>query len=417
MTANRPTTNQARPRGRQFFFNPGPTNIPDRILGAMNRATMDFFDPVFLDIQKRATDGVKRVLKTRQTLLFYGANGHGAWEAALVNAFKPGEKILMLESGHFSGNWSDMARDLGYEVETLAADWRHGVTPAEVEKRLKADAKHEIKGVLVVHNETATGVSQPIADFRKAMDKAKHPALLLADTISSLGSFDFRMDEWGVDIVVGGSQKGLMMTTGMSFTGISAKAIARAESIETKKSYWGWKAMTATNPQRFPGTTPVHMFFGLEEAVKVIDEEGLENIFARHHRLASAVRAAISHWGGGVKNDLKISPKGIEGKTTALELLCAEPARASDSVSAIVVPDSHDANTFRKLALDRYNLSLGGGLGPLAGRVFRIGHLGDLNEPMLLGALAATEMALADAGIPHKTGGVTAAIANLRGER
>lgn len=408
-------SNAARPRGRQFFFNPGPTNIPDRILGAMNRATMDFFDPAFLEIMQRSIDGVKRVLKTKQTVLFYGANGHGAWEASLVNCFAPGETILMLESGHFSGNWSDMARSLGYKVETLPADWRTGVAVADVEKRLAADTRHEIKGVLVVHNETATGVATPIGEVRKAMDRAKHPALLLSDTISSLGSFDFRMDDWGVDVVVGGSQKGLMMVTGMSFTGISAKAMARAEAVATPKSYWGWKAMQAMTPQRFPGTTPVHLFFGLDEAIRVIDEEGLENVFVRHRRLASAVRAAIAHWGGGAKNALKITAKGIDGKVAALELLCADPSRASDSVSAILVPDGHDANAFRKLALERYNLSLGGGLGPLAGRVFRIGHLGDLNEPMVLGALATVEMAMADAGIPHKAGGVNAAIASLRG--
>lgn len=408
-------TNAARPRGRQFFFNPGPTNIPDRILGAMNRATMDFFDPAFLEIQTRATEGVKRVLKTKQTVLFYSANGHGAWEAALVNCFAPGDTILMLESGHFSGNWSEMAQSLGYKVETLHADWRRGVAMADVEKRLAADKSHDIKGILVVHNETATGVATPVGDVRKAIDRAKHPALLLTDTISSLGSFDFRMDDWGVDVVVGGSQKGLMMVTGMSFTGISDKALARSEKIATPKSYWGWKAMQAMKPQRFPGTTPVHLFFGLDEAIRVIDEEGLENVFVRHRRLASAARAAIAHWGGGAKNDLKISAKGIDGKIGALELLCADPARVSDSVSAILVPDGHDANAFRKLALDRYNLSLGGGLGPLMGRVFRIGHLGDLNEPMLLGALATVEMAFADAGIPHKPGGVTAAIASLRG--
>jgi alanine-glyoxylate transaminase / serine-glyoxylate transaminase / serine-pyruvate transaminase len=408
-------TNSPRPRGRNFFFAPGPTNIPDRILSAMHRPTIDFFDPAFLDLQKAATDGVRRVLKTKQHVLFYAANGHGAWEAGLVNCFAPGDRVLVLESGHFSHHWSMMAAELGLDVETLDADWRHGVDLKVLEAHLKADKDKVIKGILVVHNETATGLTQPIADIRKVMDKAKHPALLLADTISSLGSYDFRMDEWGVDIVVGGSQKGLMMVTGLSFTGISAKAMAIAEtSPGARKSYFNWAAMRATEPQRFPGTTPVHLFFGLAEAIKVIDEEGLDSIFARHRRLANATRAAIAHWGGGAKAEMKISLAGMAGKVPALELLCANPSRVSDTVSAILVPDGHDAQALRQYAQAKYNLSLGGGLGPLAGRVFRIGHLGDLNEPMLLGALATTELVLADRGVPHKAGGVNAAIQALR---
>jgi alanine-glyoxylate transaminase / serine-glyoxylate transaminase / serine-pyruvate transaminase len=324
--------------------------------------------------------------------------------------------VLVLESGHFSNNWTEMARELGLETETLHADWRQGVAMTALEKRLNDDKAHAIKGILVVHNETATGLAHPIGDVRKAIDKAKHPALLLADTISSLGSFDFRMDEWGVDVVVGGSQKGLMMVTGLSLTGISAKAMSVAQkNPNPRKSYWSWEAMRKTEPQRFPGTTPVHLFYGIDEAVKMLDEEGLENVFKRHRRLANAARAAISHWGGGVKNDMRISLKGMDGKISALELLCTDAARQSDSVSSILTPDGHDAQAFRKLAQDKYNLSLGGGLGPLQGRVFRIGHLGDLNEPMLLGALATVELAMTDFGMPHKAGGVTAAIAALRG--
>jgi alanine-glyoxylate transaminase / serine-glyoxylate transaminase / serine-pyruvate transaminase len=405
-----------RPRGRLFFFAPGPTNIPDSVLGAMHRATIDFFDPGFLAVQEQVITGIAKVLKTKQHVLLYAANGHGAWEAGLVNCFAPGEKVLILESGHFSANWRDMAHDLGLATETLHADWRTGVDLAALEKRLKADKSNEIKGILVVHSETATGLAHPIGDIRKAIDRAKHPALLLADTISSLASFDFRMDEWGVDIVVGGSQKGLMMVTGMALTGISAKAMARSETNTTsRRSYWKWADMMKMKPQRFPGTTPIHLVYGLQESIRLIEEEGLENVFRRHRRFADATRAAISHWGSATKNAVRISAKGIEGKVSGLELLCTDASRTADSVSAILVPDGHDANALRKLALDRYNLGLGGGLGPLAGRVFRIGHLGDLNEAMLLGALATVEMALAESGIPHTAGGVTAAIASLRG--
>ncbi len=405
-----------RPRGRLFFFAPGPTNIPDSVLGAMHRATIDFFDPGFLAVQTQVIDGIRKVLKTKQHVLLYAANGHGAWEAGLVNCFAPGEKVLVLESGHFSANWRDMAHDLGLITETLRADWRTGVDLVALEKRLKADKGHEIKGILVVHSETATGLAHPIGDIRKTIDKAKHPGLLLADTISSLGSFDFRMDEWGVDIVVGGSQKGLMMVTGMALTGISEKAMARSQTnVTSRRSYWKWADMMKMTPHRMPGTTPVHLVYGLQESIRLIEEEGLENVFRRHRRFADATRAAISHWGGGKKNNVTISANGIEGEISALELLCQDASRAADSVSAILVPDGHDANALRQLALSRYNLGLGGGLGPLAGRVFRIGHLGDLNEPMLLGALATVEMALAESTIPHKAGGVTAAIASLRG--
>ncbi len=399
-------------RGRLFFFAPGPTNIPDSVLGAMHRATVDFFDPGFLAVQTDVVDGIARVLKTKQQVLLYAANGHGAWEAGLVNCFAPGEKVLVLESGYFSASWCEMAHDLGLATETLSADWRRGVDLAGLEKRLKADKNHDIKGILVVHSETATGLAHPIGDIRKSIDKAGHPALLLADTISSLGSFDFRMDEWAVDIVVGGSQKGLMMVTGMALTGISAKAMARSQTNSTsRRSYWKWADMMKTTPHRMPGTTPVHLVYGLRESIRLIEDEGLENVFQRHRRFADATRAAIAHWGANKHNPVKISSKGIEGAVSAIELLCQDPTRAADGVSAILVPDGHDANALRQLALSRYNLALGGGLGPLAGRVFRIGHLGDMNEPMLLGALATVEMALAECGIPHVAGGIGAAIA------
>lgn len=403
----------AAPRGRQFFFNPGPTNIPDRVLNAMNRPALDFFSEEFLPILARTHANLKTVLRTDQQLLMYASNGHGAWEAALVNLFKPGDKVLLLESGRFSASWGDMAAQLGLEIELLAADWRFGVGMDRLTERLKADRGHAFKGVLAVHNETSTGVALPIDQIRKALDAAGHPALLLVDTISSLASLDFRMDDWGVDIVVGGSQKGLMMTTGLAFTGISRRAMAISETGGARRSYWNWKDMLTHKPQRFPGTTPVHLFFGLDESVRMLLEEGLDAAIARHTRLARAVRAAVAHWGEGAKSSVSIGAKGISGPVKAIELLPADPARASDSVSAIMVPDGHDTNVLRKVAVQRFNLSLGGGLGPLGGRVFRIGHMGDLNEPMLLGALSTVELAMRVAKIPYCPGGVTAAIAAL----
>jgi alanine-glyoxylate transaminase/serine-glyoxylate transaminase/serine-pyruvate transaminase len=407
------STKPGAPRGRQFFFNPGPTNIPDRILRAMDRATIDFFSEEAVAMLGRVHAGLMRVLKTEQHLLIYASNGHGAWEAGLVNLFVPGDKLLVLESGRFSASWADMATALGYEVETITCDWRRGVPPEAVAERLARDKSHQIKGVLVVHNETATGVVQPLAAIRRAIDAEKHPAFFLVDTISSLASMDFRMDEWGVDIVVGGSQKGLMMTTGLAFTGISRRAMAHSATVKTRRSYWAWKEMLTHKPQRMPGTTPVHMIFGLEEALKVLEEEGLDAVFARHRRLANATRAAIAHWGGGDRNTISVDGRGFSGPIRTIEILPADLGRASDSVTAVMVPAGHDTNVLRKIALERFNLSLGGGLGPLAGHVFRIGHMGDLNEPMLLGALATIELSFRAAGIPHAAGGTEAAIRSL----
>jgi alanine-glyoxylate transaminase / serine-glyoxylate transaminase / serine-pyruvate transaminase len=403
----------ARPTGRPFFFAPGPTNIPDRVLNAMNRPTMDFLAPDFLAIHARVHDGIKRILKSKQHLFLYAANGHGAWEAALANVLTPGEKVLSLESGFFSANWAQMATDLGLVVETVPADWRRGVAFDALVKRLKADTAGEIKALLVAHNETATGVVMPLADVRRALDEARHKAMLFADTISSLGSFDFQMDAWGVDIVVGGSQKGLMMTTGLSFTGVSERALELSKRTKTRRSYWNWADMQTRSPQKFPGTTPVHMFFGLDESIALLEAEGLDVVFRRHRRFANATRAAIAHWGGGSKSGATVSETGISGSVKALELVCADPHRQSDSVSAIFLPDGHDANALRALAYGRFNLALGSGLGPLNGRVFRIGHMGDLNEPMLLGALASVELAMNAAKVPFEAGGVAAAMAIL----
>lgn len=405
------------PRGRHFFFGPGPTNIPDSVLAAMHHTTMDFMSAEFGVIHNRVHNAIMRLLRTKQNLLLYSGNGHAAWEAALVNCFSPGETVLVLDCGHFASNWAEMAADLGLNVERIKGDWRTGVPVSAVETRLKADTKGNIKGLMVVHNETATGVVHPLKEIRKAMDATGHKALLLADAISSFGSIDLPMDDWGIDVVVAGSQKGLMMVTGMSLTGISEKALARSRTVTTPRGYWNWQQMLAVKPQRFPGTSPVHLFFGLDESVRLIESEGFDAVLARHARLASATRAAVAAWGGGKQSDVSVSAAGFSGPIANIEVMCTEPKRLSGSVTTVLVPDGHDTNALRSLAHQRYNLALGSGLGPLNGRAFRIGHLGDLNEPMLLGAIATTEMALADAGIPHNPGGVNAAIANLRGSK
>ncbi|MFT7574480.1 MAG: alanine-glyoxylate transaminase/serine-glyoxylate transaminase/serine-pyruvate transaminase [Alphaproteobacteria bacterium] len=403
----------SRATGRQFFFNPGPTHIPDSVLRAMHRPTIDFMAPEFKEVLTRVHERTKRVLKTEQHLLYYGTNGHGAWEGSLANVFSPGDKMLMIESGHFSINWAQMARELGLEIEVLPGDWRLGVPSGALEERLRQDTGHDIKGVMVVHNETATGLAHPIGDIRAEMNAAGHPAMLLVDTISSLASFDFRFDEWGVDLAVGSSQKGMMMITGLSFVGISERALAASKDAKITRSFVDWRQMTTVEPQRFPGTTPVHLFYGLEEALGILEAEGLDNVFARHGRLADAVRAAVKHWGGGARSGIQINNGEFSGTVEAIELLCADSTRTSDTVTAVMTPTGFDANEFRRIALDRYNLSLGQGLGPLAGKAFRIGHLGDLNEPMVLGAIATIELAMRESGLAHKSGGTEAALASL----
>lgn len=388
----------AKPRGRQFFNNPGPTNIPDRVLRAMDRPVLDFMSEEFLAIQHACHAGVKRVMKTDQTLYMYTASGHGAWEAAIANLFSPGETVLMIESGYFSESWTQMATNLGVKVEKLAADWRKGVDIAKLAERLARDKQHEIKAVLVVHNETATGMFIPIQDVRRALDETKHPALLLADTISSLGSLEYKMDAWGIDVTVGGSQKGLMLPTGMSMTGVSDKALEVAARSKMPRHYFNWQMMNARKPQSFVGTAPVHLFFGLQESLRMIEEESLDAVIARHTRLGEATRAAVRAW-------------GADGKGP--QLFCQSEDRLSNSVTTVMMPEGHSSDGMRKAAVDRFNLSLGGGLGPLMGKVFRIGHMGDLNEPMLLGCLATTELAMKTAGVPFAPGGVDAAIASL----
>ena len=388
--------------GYHFFMNPGPTNIPDRILRAMDRGTLDFTGAPFKAIADECFAGLKRVFKTEQTILGYAATGHGAWEAALVNLFSPGDKVLLAESGYFSLNWGLRAQAFGLEVETLPNDWRRAIDPARLEARLREDRGHQIKAVLAVHNETSTGVAHPVAAMRRAIDAAHHPALFLVDTISSLASFDFRMDEWGVDVVVAGSQKGLMLPTGMAFTGVSAKGLAAAAEAKLPRVYWDWQRLLGQGAQQgyWNGTVPVHFFYGLQEALRMLEEEGLDNVFARHHRLAEATRRAVRSWR---QND-------------GPEIFAIDPGAQSDTVTAVLLPDGHDADRMRQLCLDKFNVSLGGGLGQLKGRLFRIGHLGDLNEAMVLGAIAAVEMALDLAGVPHGKGGVQAAMDYLEGD-
>jgi alanine-glyoxylate transaminase/serine-glyoxylate transaminase/serine-pyruvate transaminase len=382
-------------RGSHFFINPGPTNIPDRILRAMDRGAIDFNGVQFRAIAEECFAGLKRVFKTDQTILAYAASGHGAWEAALVNLFSPGDQLLVVESGFFSLNWGMRGEAFGLEVETLANDWRTAADPAKLESRLREDREHAIKAVLVVHNETSTGVVNDIAALRRAIDAARHPALFLVDTISSLASMDFRMDEWGVDVVVSGSQKGLMLPTGMAFTGISTRAIAATAEAKLPRVYWDWRRLLGGSSQSvWNGTAPVHFFYGLQEALRMLEEEGLDEVFARHHRLAEATRRAVRAWR---QND-------------GPEIYAIDPRAQSDSITAVQLPEGCDAEKARQLCLDKFNVSLGGGLDRLRGRIIRVGHLGDLNEPMILGAIAAVEMALELTGVPHGRGGVQAAM-------
>jgi len=396
----RMSTSLPKPRGRHFFANPGPTNIPDSVLRAMDRPSIDFNDPEFVEVYDAAFSGVKRVLRTTHRLFMYNASGHGAWEASLTNLLSPGDRIIVVESGYFSEEWANMARSHGLDVLVLQADWRRGADIAVLRAMLADDRDHDVKAVCVVHNETATGMMLPLEEIRAAIDGAAHPALFLVDTISSLGSLDFRMDEWKIDCVVGGGQKGLMLPTGMSFTGVSDKAVAAHAGAKLKRFYFDWTLMEKRAQKSFIGTLPVNMFYGLRESIRLIEEEGLPNVIARHTRLAEATRRCVQVWAG---ND-------------GPQLYCVNPARYSNSVTAVLMPDGYDSELVRRAARQRFNVSLGGGLGRLGGKIFRIGHLGDLNEPMLLGALTAVEMALRIERIPHGRGGVEAAMAFLAGE-
>jgi len=377
--------------GRHFLQIPGPTNVPDRVLRAIDMPTMDHRGPEFGVLGLEVLDGLKHVFQTKQQVVIYPASGTGAWEAALVNTLSPGDKVLMFETGHFATLWNKMATKLGLEPQFVATDWRRGADPAIVEAKLKEDKAHTIKAVCVVHNETSTGVTSRIGAIRKAIDAAEHPALFMVDTISSLASIDYRHDEWGVDVTVAGSQKGLMLPPGLSFNAISEKARKQAQSSRLPKSYWGWEEMIANNKTGyFPYTPATNLLYGLREALRMLREEGLENVFARHDRHAEATRRAARAWG--------------------LEILCAVPEEYSSSLTALMTPAGHDADKLRKTILEAFDMSLGTGLGKLAGKVFRIGHLGDFNDLTLAGTLAGVEMGLELAGVPHKKGGAQAAM-------
>ncbi len=377
--------------GRHFLQIPGPTNVPDRVLRAIDMPTMDHRGPEFGVLGLEVLDGLKHVFQTKQHVVIYPASGTGAWEAALVNTLSPGDKVLMFETGHFATLWNKMATKLGLQPEFVATDWRRGADPAIVEAKLKEDKAHTIKAVCVVHNETSTGVTSRIGAVRKAIDAANHPALLMVDTISSLASIDYRHDEWGVDVTVAGSQKGLMLPPGLSFNAVSEKARKHAQTSKLPKSYWGWEEMIANNKTGyFPYTPATNLLYGLREALRMLREEGLENVFARHDRHAEATRRAARAWG--------------------LEILCAVPEEYSSSLTALMTPAGHDADKLRKTILEAFDMSLGTGLGKLAGKVFRIGHLGDFNDLTLAGTLAGVEMGLELAGVPHKKGGAQAAM-------
>jgi len=377
--------------GRHFLQIPGPTNVPDRVLRAIDMPTMDHRGPDFAALGHEVLGGLKEVFKTAQPVVIYPASGTGAWEAALVNTLSPGDKVLMFETGHFATLWHRMATRLGLQVELVGTDWRRGADPAIVEAKLKEDKAKTIKAVCMVHNETSTGVTSRIGAIRKAIDAAGHPALYLVDTISSLASIDYRHDEWGVDVTVAGSQKGLMLPPGLSFNCISEKAQQASKNAKLPRSYWSWDEMLANNKTGyFPYTPATNLLYGLREALRMLREEGLENVFARHDRHAEATRRAVRAWG--------------------LEVLCAVPEEYSSSLTAVMTPAGHDADQLRKKILDAFDMSLGTGLGKLAGKVFRIGHLGDFSDLMLMGTLAGVEMGLELAGVPHRKGGVQAAM-------
>ena len=380
--------------GRHFLQIPGPTNVPDRVLRAMDYPTIDHRGPEFAKIGAACLAGIKTIFKTDSHVVIYPASGTGAWEAALVNLLDEGDKVLMVETGHFASLWHKMASRLGLETEFLETDWRRGADPSAVEDRLRADTEQQIKAVCVVHNETSTGSTTRIDDIRKAIDAAGHDAYFMVDTISSLASIDYRHDEWGVDVTVSGSQKGLMLPPGLSFNALSERAIDASKTAGMRRSYWDWQEQIAANASgAFPYTPATNLLYGLDEAITMLHEEGLDNVFARHDRHAEATRRAVQQWG--------------------LEVLCQEPKNYSSSLTAVLLPYGHNADDFRAAVLDNFDMSLGNGLSKLAGKVFRIGHLGDFNDLMLMGTLSGVEMGLKLADIPHQTGGVATAMAYL----
>jgi alanine-glyoxylate transaminase/serine-glyoxylate transaminase/serine-pyruvate transaminase len=380
--------------GWHFLQIPGPTNVPDRVLRAMARPTIDHRGPEFATLTLDLISGLQRVFKTKEPVVIYPGSGSGASEAALVNTLSPGDRVLIFETGHFSAAWKKIAEGIGLRVDYVPGNWRRGASEADLESRLSADKAHEFKAVVVVHNETSTGVASRIPDLRKAMDRAKHPALLIVDAVSSLASMDYRHDEWGVDVTVCGSQKGLMVPPGLGFVAVSAKARRATKDAKMPRSYFDWDEIITQNEKGFfPYTPATNLFYGLREALQMLDEEGLATVFARHTRHGEATRAAVRAWG--------------------LEIVCEDPREYSNSMTAVFMPDGHNADHLRSVILDQFNMSLGIGLSKLAGRVFRIGHLGSFNDLMLAGTLCGVEMGMRAAGVPHREGGVVAAMKSL----
>ena len=377
--------------GRHFLQIPGPTNVPDRVLRALSRPTIDHRGPEFAKLSLEVLDGLKRIFQTSGHVVIYPSSGTGAWEAALVNTLSPGDRVLMFETGHFATLWRNMAVALGLEVDFVPTDWRHGVDPEVVEQKLVEDKNHRIKSVMAVHNETSTGVTSQIPPIRAAMDRAGHPALLMVDTISSLASIDYRHQEWEVDVTVGCSQKGLMLPPGLGLNAISEKALQTVKSAKLPRSFWDWEAMLAANKIGFfPYTPATNLLYGLQEAIHMLEEEGLPNVFARHDRHAEATRRAVQAWG--------------------LEVLCADPQEYSSSLTAVMMPEGYDADALLDTILKKFDMCLGIGLGKVKGKIFRIGHLGHFNDLMLAGTLSGIEMGLSLAGIPFSKGGDAAAL-------
>lgn len=384
-----------RQAGRHFLQIPGPSAVPDQILRAISGQTIDHRGPDFAKVGLKALEGIKTIFKTESNVFIYPSSGTGAWEAALVNVLSGGDRVLMFETGHFATLWKNLAERVGVKPEFIEGDWRGGADPEKIEAYLSEDKGHEIKAVCVVHNETSTGSVSPIAEIRKAMDRANHPALLMVDTISGLASVDFRHDEWGVDVTVSGSQKGLMLPPGLSFNAVSEKALKVSETANLPRSYWDWADMIGPNKTGyFPYTPATNLLYGLNEAIDMIHEEGLDNVFARHARHGAATRAAVRAWG--------------------LEVLCAQQGQESGVLTAVMMPEGHSADKFRATTLQHYNISLGNGLSKVADKVFRIGHLGDFNDLMLMATLSGVEMGLDKSGVPHQSGGVMAAMEHLK---
>ncbi|WP_170397521.1 pyridoxal-phosphate-dependent aminotransferase family protein [Ruegeria arenilitoris] len=384
-----------RQAGRHFLQIPGPSAVPERILKAISTQTIDHRGPDFAEVGNKALNGMKTIFRTKQNVFIYPSSGTGAWEAALVNTVSPSEKVLMFETGHFAFMWCNLAGKLGLQPELIEGDWRGGADPNQIEDRLSADEQHDIKAVCVVHNETSTGSVSPIEEVRRAIDAAKHPALLIVDSISGLASIDFRFDDWGVDVCVSGSQKGLMLPPGLSFNAVSDRALKHSKSVTTPRSYWDWQDMVGPNQKGFfPYTPGTNLLYGLNEAIDMLHEEGLDNVFARHARHGAATRAAVRAWG--------------------LEVLCTHQGQESGVLTAVKVPEGHSADAFRATALEHYDISLGNGLSKVADKVFRIGHLGDFNDLMLMATLSGVEMGLAKNGMPHNGGGTQTALEHLK---